>query len=371
MLTWVEIDKKALQKNISALRQTVGRGVELMPVIKANAYGHGFLEIARLCARNKQADRLCVVELDEAIALIQNKIIKKPILILDILDLDVKKISVAAKHNVAFPVFTLKQAEMLNQAGERANRQIKVHIKIDTGTARVGVLPQEIVDFVKKIKQFRRLTIEGIWSHFSSSESNSSVTKKQWRCFNEVNTKLRQTGIAAPFRHMACSAAAILYPEMRADGVRAGLTVYGLYPARILKKKISLLPVLSWRTKIIQMKILPKNTPIGYGGSYVTKRLTRLATIPVGYADGYDRRFGDNASVLVRGARCPIRGRVCMNLAMVDVTGVKDAKAGDTVTLIGRQGRAEITADELAKQAHTINYEIVTRIAHHIPRITV
>ncbi|MBI5728626.1 MAG: alanine racemase [Candidatus Magasanikbacteria bacterium] len=371
MLTWVEIDQTALQKNIAVFRKLIGDNVQFMPVIKANAYGHGFLEIAKLTVKNKAVDRLCVVSLEEALILIQNKLTKKPILILDIFDLDIKKISVAAQYNVAFPVFTLEQAKVLNKVGERAGKKIKVHVKIDTGTSRVGFLPMDVVPFVKKIKHFPHLKLEGSWSHFSSSESSPSVTKEQWRCFNEVNTKLRQARITIPFRHISCSAATILYPEMRADGVRVGLACYGLHPAPITKKYIALTPVLSWRTKIIQVKTISKDTPVGYGGSFITKRPTRLAIIPIGYADGYDRSFSNRAFVMVNGRRCPVRGRICMNLTMIDVTGVKGTKAGDTVTLIGREGSKEITADELGGYAGTINYEIVTRIAPHIKRIVV
>lgn len=368
MLTWVEIDHKAFQKNIAALSQSIGQKVQLMPVIKANAYGHGFLEVARLCSRNKLVDRLCVVSLDEALTLVENKLTRKPIFILDIFDLELKKISIAARYNIAFPIFSLAQARVLDRAGERTGKKIRVHIKIDTGTSRVGILPKDAVSFIKKIKLFQHLNLEGIWSHFSSSESNPAVTKKQWQQFVTVNTKLRQEGIAVPFKHMACSAATILYPTMRADGVRVGLALYGLYPAEIIKKKISLQPVLSWRTKIIQVKMVPKNTRIGYGGSYVTKRPTLLAVLPVGYADGYDRRFGNHASVLVREKHCPVRGRICMNLTMVDVTNAVGAKAGDVVTLIGQQGKTQITVDDLAKQAGTINYEIVSRINPLIQR---
>lgn len=369
MLTWVEINQKTLQRNIAAFRKIIGKKTKLMPVIKANAYGHGFLEIARICARNKQIDRLCVVSLDEARELIKNKLTAKPILILSYFDLDVEKIVAAARYDIAFPLFTLKQAQILNRAGERGGRKIKVHVKVDVGTSRVGVLPHEIGAFVIKIQRLRHLTIEGLWSHFSSSESSPKITREQWRRFTAVNTKLRQAGMAIPFKHIACSAAAVLYPEMLADGARIGLSLYGLYPADAVKNKISLQPVLSWRTKIIQVKTIPKNASVGYAGDYTAKRPMRLAIIPVGYADGYDRSLGNRAFVLVNGVRCPVRGRICMNLTMVDVTKSERAKAGDTVTLIGKQGRAEVTADELGNLASTINYEIVARISPHIKRI--
>lgn len=371
MLTWVEISQKAFQKNIAAFRKIIGKKTKLMPVIKANAYGHGFLEIARICVRNQQIDRLCVVSLDEALQLIQNKLTAKPILILSYFDLDVEKISAAAKYDIAFPLFTFEQAQILNRAGERAGRKIKVHVKVDVGTSRVGVLPHETAAFVIKIRQLRHLTIEGLWSHFSSSESSPRITREQWRRFVAVNTKLRQAKIMIPFKHIACSAAAILYPETLADGARIGLGLYGLRPADAVKNKISLQPVLSWRTKIIQVKTISKNASVGYGGDYTARRPMRLAIIPVGYADGYDRSLGNQAFVLVNGVRCPIRGRICMNLTMVDVTKSGRAKAGDTVIIIGEQGGAKITADELGKLAGTINYEIVARISPHIKRIVI
>jgi len=365
MLTWIEINASAIRHNIRQFRRLIGPKTLLMPVIKSNAYGHGFLEIAKLCNENKEVDRLCVVSLDEATTLIKNKI-TKPIIILSFYDPLDKNCVQAIKRGVVFPLYTLEQAGKLSAVGKKAGRKVKVHLKIDTGTSRVGVLPNEAVRFVETVqKKFPNIYFEGVWSHFSSSETDKKETKKQWKIFNQVIKKLESRGVQFPIKHMACSAATILHPETQGTAVRVGLGLYGLEPSEKIRTKLSLNPALSWFTTIIQVKQVPAGVKIGYSGTYTTNQPAKLAVIPVGYYDGYDRRFSNVAAVEIRGTRCPIRGRICMNLAMVDVTKVKNVVAGDKVMLIGRG----VTADELAEIAHTINYEIVSRINPLIPRI--
>ncbi|MFA7653584.1 MAG: alanine racemase [Candidatus Magasanikbacteria bacterium] len=361
MLSWVEIDSKAIKYNLKQFRRLIGPKVLLMPVIKANAYGHGFLEIAKICAENKDVDRICVVNLDEAVELIKNKI-KKSIQILSFYELDNKKIYLAVKHNVIFPVYDITQVKFLDRVGERLEKNIKVHIKVDTGAARLGILPKQVIDFVKKITKFKNIKIEGIFSHFASSEDDKIYTEHQLNIFNKITEKLKQDGINIPIKHFACSAAGILYAQSRFNAIRIGVSMYGLYPDELSRKKLHLKPALSWFTTIIQIKTVPAWTKIGYGGSFTTKKITKLAIIPVGYWDGYDRRLSNNSEVIIKGKKCPVRGRICMNLTIIDVSAVKNIKIGERVILIGGKKNCSITVDDIAHHATTINYEVVDRI---------
>lgn len=373
MLTWIEISAKAVRHNLREFRSLIGKKVLLMPVIKSNAYGHGFLEIAALCDKNKDVDRLCVVNLDEAVTLIKNKI-SKPIVILSIYDTgDHKNLAIAIKNKVAFPLYTLEQATKLSAIGKKINRTVSAHLKIDTGASRVGLLPDEMLTFVKKIqKKFPNIYFEGLWSHFSASETDDQQTRRQWGILDKVESELRKKGVCVPLKHMACSAATMVAPLTHGNAVRVGLGLYGLYPSdRTRTNKLDLRPVLTLRTTIIQLKTIPAGTKISYGGTYTTRHRTKLAVLPIGYFDGYDRKFSNRAEVLIQGKRCSVRGRVCMNLTMVDVTKIKKIRAGDTVTVIGADRNQSITADELAKIAGTINYEIVARINPTVKRIVV
>ncbi len=370
MFTWIEVSRAALEHNIRAFRKLVGPNVELMPVIKSNAYGHDFLKIAQLCQKNKAVNRLCVVSLEEALVLRQKKI-TKPIIILAIYELDKKKLTEAIAHNITFPLYTLEQARLLNTIGKQLKKKVMVHFKIDIGTSRIGILMNELPRFLKQLKSYQYLNYEGVFGHFASSEDDPKRTREQHALFKKVLTILTKHGFSVPVRHVACSASTTLYPKMHYTAVRVGLSIYGLDPAPATKREIILRPILSWYTKIIQIKTIPRGTKISYGGTFTTTRTTKLATIPVGYWDGYDRSFSNKASALVHGKRCPVRGRVCMNLTMIDVTGIQNVKAGDKVNLIGKKGREQITADELAKISTTINYEIVTRINPLIPRLIV
>ena len=368
MLTWLEIDTQAIKHNLKEFRRHLGRKILLMPVIKANAYGHGFLGVAKLLDQSREVDRLCVVSLDEALKLIKNKI-TKPVLILSFYDLEIKKLLPAVKNEIIFPLYNLEQAKILNAVGERAGKIVKVHLKVDTGAARIGLAPGEVIKFVNQIKKYRHIKITGLFSHFASSEDDRGYTLRQIKVFNKIYRDLRQTGINIKEQHLACSAASLLYPTANFNAVRLGLSLYGLYPNPKSKTKIKLRPALSWYAKIVQIKQIPKGARIGYGGTFITTKPTTLAVIPVGYFDGYDRRFSNKAQVLIKGQKCPIRGRICMNLSMMDITGLKGVKQGDKAVLIGQIKLNSVSVDNLAKIARTINYEIVDRINPLLPRI--
>ncbi|MFH1292118.1 MAG: alanine racemase [bacterium] len=367
MQTWIEVNKKAIEYNLKQIRQKIGRDVLLMPVIKANAYGHGFLETAKICNQNKEVDRICVANSDEALRLIE--LTKKPIQILSFYDLDKKILLKLAKNAMIFPVYDQRQAKILDKVGDNVRKKIKIHLKIDTGTSRLGILPNNLVNFTNDIKNFKNLNIEGVFSHFSSSEEDREVTIQQLEIFNKATNLLSQQGINPAIRHITCSAATILYPESHFDAVRIGISLYGLHPSDQANIAIKLKPVLSWHTKIIQVKKVPSQTKISYDCTYTTNRPTKLAILPIGYWDGFDRGLSNKGLVLIKGIKCPILGRVCMNLSIVDITNIPEVNAGEQATLIGTQGHQTITAQDMAKWAGTINYEIIDRINPLLPRI--
>ncbi|TSC84841.1 MAG: Alanine racemase [Parcubacteria group bacterium Gr01-1014_13] len=367
MLTWLEINSRAIQHNLRQFKKIAGRKVLLMPVIKANAYGHGFLNVAKILQKNKETDRVCVASLDEALELIKNKLTKKPIMILSFFDQDEKKLALTIKNNVIFPLYSLENAGLLNKVGESTGKKVKVHLKIDTGASRLGILPREALDFIDKLKKYKKLYLEGIWSHFASSEDDFTYTKNQHEIFQSVCKNLKDRNIFIPIRHIACSAATLSYKFTHENALRLGLSLYGLYPSS-KNSAIQLKPALSWYTAIIQVKTLPTGTKIGYGGTYTTKRPTKIAVLPVGYWDGYDRRLSNHGYVLIKGKKCPILGRICMNICMVDVTNLS-VKAGDKVVLVGKDKTKNISVDDLAKWCGTINYEIVDRINPLLPRV--
>lgn len=370
MLTQVVINRKAIEHNIKQFKKLIGKDVLLMPVVKSNAYGHGMIEVAKICDLNSFVDRICVVNLDEAIALISADI-KKPIMILSFYELDAKKIKIAIKNGVIFPVYLKDQITFLNNVAKSLGCDVNVHLKIDTGTTRIGIAPKEALNFASKIIELRCLHLEGAWSHFASSEDDFEYTKKQQAVFEKVVEELEKNDIYIPIKHFACSAATILHNTARYDAIRLGLSLYGLYPNEKSKNNIKLLPALSLNTKIIQVKTVVAKTKIGYGGTYITKEKSTIAILPVGYWDGIDRRLSNVGQVIVNGIKCPIRGRICMNLIIIDVTKVKNINVGDDVVIIGKQGTNTTTVDDMARQIGTINYEVVDRINPLLPRIIV
>ncbi len=367
-LTWLEISKEAINYNIRQFRKLIGKNISLMPVIKSNAYGHGFLEVAQICNSNLEVNRICVVNLDEAIDLINHKI-TKPIFILSFYNFNQDKLKLAIKNEVIFSVYELEQAKSLNKITSRLRKDVKIHLEIDTGASRTGILPEQTLLFIKQLKNYPRLILEGVWSHFASSEEDPKYTHYQLKRFEQVIHILNKAGIKIPLKHMACSASTVLYPESRFNAIRLGLSLYGLYDAFQIKNRIALKPALSWYTTIIQVKEVPPKTKIGYGGTYTTKKRTKLAIIPVGYWDGYDRKLSNKGEVIIHDQKCPIRGRICMNLSMVDITKIKGVKVGDKAILIGKDKKTQITAENVAHQIGTINDEVVTRINPLLPRI--
>jgi len=363
MNSWLEINTKNLKHNINQFRLILSPRVKIAAVVKSNAYGHGLIGVAR--AVEKLVDYFCVVNLDEALELRQNKI-KKPILVLSYY---FDRLPEATRKNIELVVYSAEQIKKLQAIGKRLNKKIKVHLKIDTGASRLGVEVGEGKKLFNLIKKQKNLILAGIFSHFAASEDDAIYTQKQLACFQKISDDLP---IGAAIRHFACSAAALVEPDSRLDMIRLGIALYGLWPSpktrKIVQKKypqFNLKPALTWKTRVIQVKYITKDTPVGYNGTYVAQKRIKMAVLPIGYFEGYDRHLGNKGRVVIHNKICPIIGKICMNLCMVDASNVKNLKVDDKATLIGDK----ITADELAEKIGTINYEVVTRINPHLPRL--
>ena len=377
--TWIELSETAYRKNLDFVRGRLGPGVELAAVVKSNAYGHGWREIAGLALKHG-AHSLCVHSLEEARNL-REAGISADILVLGHVPL--ARLEEAVALGLRLILYNLESLERLAEITTRRGERVRVHLKVETGTYRQGVEEDEIDAFAQSLRANPRIELEGCATHFANIEDTTdhSYAESQLARFEATLGRLAEAGFRPPKRHAACSAAILLFPETHFDFVRLGISQYGFYSSRETllsyqnrhgrEEGTGLSPVLRWKTRISQVKWVPPEALIGYGGTYETTRRTRLAILPIGYADGYDRALGNQAHVLVRGKRAPVRGRICMNLTMVDVTDIEGVALEDEVVLIGRQGRQEITAHQLAQLAGTIPYEIVSRLAEHLPRFVV
>lgn len=371
--TWCEVDIAALAANIRTFRRLIGPGVRLAPTVKSNAYGHGLLPAARAFLEGG-ADWLCVDSVDEARAL-RAAGIDAPLYIFGYVPLD--DLAEAAALDARLVVYNRETVDKLTALQVKA----RLHLKIETGNYRQGVAGAEARALADAIAAAPGLVLEGICSHFANIEDTTDHTyaRRQLARFEAEVAALRDAGHEIPIRHLSNSAAALLWPERSFEMARLGVAAYGLWPSRetlvaaVLAGRgdVTLQPALTWKTIVAQVKDVPEGAFIGYGCTFMTTHPTRLAVLPVGYYDGYDRGMSNLAHVLIRGRRAPVRGRVCMNMIMVDVTDVPGVALEDEVVLLGRQADQTITAEHLADWAQTINYEVVTRIAEHVPRVPV
>lgn len=367
--TWAEINLKNLDYNFRLVKKLVGPKVKILVPVKADAYGHGIIPIAeRLEAL--RVNYFGVASIDEGIVLRKSGI-NKPILILNtILTNEVKPI---LTYNLTQTICTKELACKLNQEAKKRNVLARVHIKVDTGMHRIGVSHNKAYSFIKEITRMGNIRIEGIFTHFPCADNKPYFTKNQIRMFNELIQQLEKVGIHIPLKHTSNSLGVINYPEGHFNLVRPGLMIYGLSseeelsPEGDLRPKLK--PLLSLRTKIAYLKTVPKGSGISYGHIYVTPQTMRIATLPIGYGDGYPRSLSNKARCLILGQEAKIVGRVCMDQMMVDVTKIKKVKIGQEAVLIGRQKDKSITVEELAKLAGTIPYEIVCNLGGRITRI--
>lgn len=377
LLQWVEIDSSALTHNIHQFRKQVGEKRKFLAMVKANAYGHGILEVSRI-AVNAGADWLGVHSLEEGI-LLRKEGFSCPILVAGTIPLEGLKEAVA--HDLRLTVYNFETLDPLSKACGQLRKKAFLHVKVETGTYRQGMREEAALSFMKKAQEYSCLVLEGISSHFANIEDTTDHTyaQSQLQNFKRIVEELEKNKIEIPLRHMSCSASAILFPETYFDMVRAGIGMYGLWPSketflscRLQKREpLRLEPVLSWKTRIAQIKKVPKGSFIGYGCTYRVSRESVLAVLPIGYYDGYDRGLSNSSYVLVRGKRAPLRGRVAMDFIVVDVTDIPHVELEDEVVLLGKDGEESIRADDLASLVGTINYEIVTRINPLIPRIII
>ena len=364
--TWVEVDLDAIADNVRALKAWVGPQVELMAVVKANAYGHGVVPVARVVIENG-ATRLAIACVDEGVQLRQAGV-TAPILVLGYSPAWEAPRIVAG--GLTPTVNTWELALALAETSAAMGVVTPVHVKIDTGMGRFGLLPDEALGFVQGLVALPGLSLEGIWTHFASAdESDKSYTYRQMRVFREVLNVLKAHGISARCHHAANSAATLDMRDAHLDMVRCGIVLYGISPSAEVSRGVKLRPALSWKSRVGRLRCLPAGSAISYNCTFTTDCSTNVALVPVGYADGLSRRLSNNGEFLVRGSRARILGRVCMDQCVVAVVGTHGVCQDDEVVLIGRQNGAEITADELAARCDTVAYEVVCGIGNRVPRL--
>lgn len=371
--TWVEIDRDAILQNLRALKQRVAPAA-LMAVVKGNAYGHGLREVAGIV--RDEADWFGVNALHEAEAL-RGDDHERPVLILGAMPPEQAHSVVCAGFRQV--IYDHATAATLAAVAERVRSQVRVHIKVETGTNRQGVQGDDLQMLATLVRSSLHLQLEGLYTHYANIEEAGDFTYAEHQLARfAAAVEAVEAGGAVPVKHTACSAAAILYPQTYFNLVRVGVSLYGLWPSEATRRAactgaqpLELRPALTWKTRIAQVKDLAPDETVGYGCTFRTERPTRLAVIPVGYYEGLDRGLSNRGVALVRGRRVPFAGRVCMNMSMLDVTECPGVTAGDEVVLLGRQGDEQVTAEEMAALLETINYEVVTRIGASVPRVVV
>ena len=367
--TWAEVDLDAIAHNMREIRKITDKNAQIMAVVKADAYGHGFLETAKTLLDNG-ADRLAVAVLQEGKQL-RSRGVDVPILILGASSPDDAEDLI--NFEITPNVFDLEFAKALSYEAEKKEKVTKVHIKLDTGMTRIGFVADDgdnskIIDEILQVSKLPYIEIEGIFSHFSTSdEFDREYTLMQFRRFMSVVNALEERGLHIPIRHICNSAGIMMYPEMHLDMVRPGVILYGMYPSdEVDKSRLDLIPAMTLKSRITLVKEVESGRGVSYGKEYITDRNTKIATVPIGYADGYLRRIAEKGCMMVHGEKAPIIGRICMDQCMIDVTNVHNIDKGDEAIIFGREG---ITIDTLAEWLETINYEVACVIGKRIPRI--
>jgi alanine racemase len=364
---WAEVDLDKLAHNMREIRRNAV-SKDIIAVIKADGYGHGALDIAPTLLENG-ATRIAVAVLNEAVELRRGGI-EEPIMVLGFTP--PSQIDMLLRYDIEQTVYSYDLAKEISQLAKKKNKVAKIHIALDTGMGRIGFLPDdESAEVVYKISKLPNIIIEGLFSHFSSAdEDDKTYTEMQLDRYTAFYNKLISNGVKVNIRHIANSAAIIDMPQSHFEAVRPGIILYGYYPSeQVFKNKIDLKPVMSLKTNIVHIKNLPAGEYISYGREFKTLRESVIATLPVGYADGYTRLLFNKAKVIINGSFVPVIGRICMDQCMVDVTEIKNVKVGDEVVLMGEQGDLSFTADHIAELIGTINYEIICMISKRVPRV--
>ncbi|TDO86493.1 alanine racemase [Halanaerobium saccharolyticum] len=363
---WIEIDLSALKINYNFIRSKINKKTKIAAVVKANAYGHGAVRVAQKLSQ-LGVEYFCVGSPDEGIEL-RKAGITEPILVLaEVLPDQYDDIIQGDLIQTAACSETL---EALNEAGIRAAKTIKVHLKIDTGMGRIGFFPEKLPEVYTSAQKLDNIQIEGVFSHLAAAdEENKEFSYLQLQKFNSALEKIKNAGFHLPLVHIANSAAVIDLKESSLDLVRPGIMLYGLLPSAELNQEADLKPLLSFKTRVVQLRQLPAGSAVSYGSTYKTENEEKLAVLPIGYKDGYPRLLSNQGEVLIKGKRAPIRGRVCMGQTIVSVDQIENVEVGDEVVLIGKQGAEEISASEIARLCGTINYEIVCGLSERLEKI--
>lgn len=366
--TFIEINLDNVEHNFNEIRRIVNKSTIIMPVIKANAYGHGSVVLAKKYLQIG-ATRFAVSVLDEAIEL-RRENIDVPILLLNYTN--PSRYEEILLYDLIQTIYRYEDARELSEKAMGLGKTAKIHIKIDTGMGRLGFLPtKESIDEILKISMLPNVQIEGIFTHFAKAdEKDKAETIKQFDKFMDIVNSLEQRGLFFELKHVSNSAAIIDMPEYNLDMVRPGIILYGLYPSdEVNKDRINLKPVMTLKSMISNIKLVPENTGISYGHRFITNKPSKIATIPIGYADGYTRLLSNKGKVFFKGNLVNIVGNICMDQLMLDVTGIQNANIGDEVVLFGDKDEGYPHVDDIAKLIGTINYEITCMINRRVPRV--
>ena len=374
-LTVLEISEAALKHNLNELKSIIPADFTLMPVVKSNAYGHGMLVVAK--AISSDVTYMVVASLEEGLELRKNGLEHKVLALGNVDSSNKTLLKEAVEANIEFSVYNLETLRTVGEVSTEANCIARIHIKVDTGMGRFGVLEPAASKFIDTAYRTRAIAIQGLFSHLAAADEPSDYTEQQEAKFKQLSAQLNTRDITVPIQHLYNSAGT-LRGHLLGNACRIGIVLYGLYPShyseQLIKKrypKFSLKPALTWKTHVLQVKQVPKGSAVSYGCTYYTQSQETHAVLPIGYSDGYVRGLSNNIDVLIHGTRCPIVGRICMNQVVVNVSGLSITSVGDEVVLLGEQDKEHITTEELAKKSDTINYEVISRINPLLPRICV
>lgn len=370
-VSWLEISSTKLKKNLKTIKKLVGPKTIIMPCIKANAYGHGLESIAKILVKNN-IKWLAVFSLEDARRLRQAGI-NQNILVMGYISND--NLEEVVNLDLRMFISDYQTAQALSQIAQKRHKQIPIHIKIDTGLSRFGILDNKAIEIIFKIAQLKGIIIEGLATHFATADEfkRRSYFQKQFQNFQNLINQLGKLKIHIPLIHCANSSTVLLYPEARFNMIRPGLALYGYYDNKDIKeycqkRNIHLYPILSFKTRVALVKNISRGRRISYGYNYQAKKNIKVAVIPVGYYDGVNIQNSNRGYVLIKGKKAKILGRVCMNATIVDISHIPNVRKNDEVVIIGRQGKQQVTADDIARITNTINYEVLTSLRESLPR---